>query len=86
MTPFRYMLVFELSSFMLAAAMAQQGGFSKDNRITPEAALGLPKDNTRTSEPFVTRIYKTDDSDNILKKQPTGLPIYCHRRLHPERE
>ncbi len=29
----------------------------------------------RVSEPFVTRIYKTDDSDNIMKKQRTGYPF-----------
>jgi murein DD-endopeptidase MepM/ murein hydrolase activator NlpD len=54
-------------------AMAQDRS-SKDDRITPER-LGLPKDNTRTSEPFVTRIYKTDDNDNLLKKQPVGYPF-----------
>jgi hypothetical protein len=35
----------------------------------------LPKGNTRTSEPLVTRIYKTDDSGDILKKQPTDYPF-----------
>ena len=50
------------------------GDFSKDDRITPER-LGLPKANTRTSEPFVTRIYKTNDSDNILKNQPKDYPF-----------
>jgi murein DD-endopeptidase MepM/ murein hydrolase activator NlpD len=56
-------------------AVTEDGGFSKDDRITPER-LGLPKGNTRTSEPFVTRIYKTDD---ILKKQPTGYPFTISR-------
>ncbi len=58
--------------------VAQDGGFSKDDRITPER-LGLPRDNTRTSEPFVTRIYKTDDWDRILKKQPDGYPFTISR-------
>ena len=59
---------------LTATSPGQQGDFSKDYRITPER-LGLPKGNTRTSEPFVTRIYKTDDSDDILKKQPEGYPF-----------
>jgi murein DD-endopeptidase MepM/ murein hydrolase activator NlpD len=54
--------------------VAQSDGFTKDERITPER-LGLPKGNTRTSEPFVTRIYKTDESDIILKKQPKDHPF-----------
>jgi murein DD-endopeptidase MepM/ murein hydrolase activator NlpD len=54
---------------MTGSARAQDGGFSKDDGITPER-LGLPKGNTRTSAPFVTRIYKTDDWDRILKPQP----------------
>jgi len=60
--------------FLTSIALSQDRGFSKDDRITPER-LGLPRGNTRTSEPFVTRIYKTDDHDNILKKQPTGYPF-----------
>jgi hypothetical protein len=52
---------------------AQYRGFSKDDRITPER-LGLPRDNTRTSELFVTRTYKTDNG-NILKQQPAGCPF-----------
>jgi hypothetical protein len=55
-------------------AAAQDRPFSRDDRITPER-LGLPAGNTRTSEPFVTRIYKTDDWDRILKPQPTGYPF-----------
>lgn len=47
---------------------------SKDTRITAEK-LGLPKTNQRSSEPFVTRIYKTDGSGDILKKQPNGFPF-----------
>ena len=38
-------------------------------------AARVPKGNTRTSEPFVTRIYKTDDADQILKPQPNGYPF-----------
>lgn len=47
------------------------------DRITPER-LGLPGGNTRTSEPFVTRIYKTDDAEEILKPQPSGYPFTIH--------
>src|SRR4051794_18974488 len=47
---------------------------SKDDRITPER-LGFPKGNARTSEPLVTRIYKTDAWDRILIKQPAGYPF-----------
>jgi hypothetical protein len=53
---------------------AQTGDFSKDDGITRER-LGLPPGNSRTSEPFVTRIYKTDDWDRILKPQPKGYPF-----------
>lgn len=55
-------------------ALAQQPNSSRDDRILP-GRLGLPATNTRSSEPFVTRIYKTDDNDQILKKQPTGYPF-----------
>jgi murein DD-endopeptidase MepM/ murein hydrolase activator NlpD len=58
----------------LSSALSQDRGFSKDDRITPER-LGLPAGNTRTSEPFVTRVYKTDEFDNILKRQPPGYPF-----------
>lgn len=47
---------------------------SRDNRVKPEQ-LGLPKDTKRTSEPFVTRIYKTDAVGKILNKQPNGYPF-----------
>ncbi len=56
------------------AITAQEADVSRDDRITPEK-LGLPKNCTRTSEPFVTRIYKTDAADQILKKQPDGYPF-----------
>ncbi len=56
------------------SAKGQQPVASKDGRITPEW-LGLPKGNTRTSEPFVTRIYKTDNIGQILNKQPKGYPF-----------
>jgi hypothetical protein len=46
----------------------------ESTRITAEA-LGLPKSNQRTSEPFVVRIYKADDSGDILKRQPEGYPF-----------
>ena len=49
-------------------------GISRDDRIKPEQ-LGLPKGTKRTSEPFVTRIYKTDAAGTILKEQPKGYPF-----------
>jgi hypothetical protein len=55
-------------------ALAQGQNSSSDDRILPER-LGLPATNSRSSEPFVTRIYKTDDSDKPLKKQPQGYPF-----------
>jgi murein DD-endopeptidase MepM/ murein hydrolase activator NlpD len=58
----------------LPVAVAQDASVSKDDRIIPER-LGLPKGSRRTSEPFVTRIYKTDDNGEILKKQPDGYPF-----------
>src|SRR3954468_13078389 len=60
--------------FIAGAVRAQQASTPTDDRITPER-LGLPKGSTRTSEPFVTRIYKTDDADQILKPQPNGYPF-----------
>jgi hypothetical protein len=53
---------------------AQEANSSRDERITPET-LGFPKGSARTSEPFVTRIYKTDEAGQILKKQPAGYPF-----------
>src|SRR4051794_35398617 len=71
----RHLLIIGLSVLVWAGtAVAQQENASRDDRITPER-LGLPKGNTRTSEPFVTRIYKTDDSGQILKPQPSGYPF-----------
>jgi hypothetical protein len=58
----------------LVVAQAQQPDASRDDRILP-GRLGLPATNTRSSEPFVTRIYKTDDIDQILKKQPKSYPF-----------
>jgi murein DD-endopeptidase MepM/ murein hydrolase activator NlpD len=46
----------------------------QSTRITAEA-LGLPKTNQRKSEPFVVRIYRTDDDGNILPKQPDDYPV-----------
>lgn len=63
-----------LALLVTAAAGAQPPAALKDDRITPEQ-LGLPKNSTRTSEPFVTRVYKTDADDTILKKQPDGYPF-----------
>jgi len=67
-------------AFSIAAILSINAAFgadqlaSRDIRITAEK-LGLPKSNQRTSEPFVTRIYKTDENDEILKKQPNGYPF-----------
>jgi murein DD-endopeptidase MepM/ murein hydrolase activator NlpD len=69
--------------FVLLAALtpgrvrAQQASIPPDDRITPEQ-LGLPRGNSRTSEPFVTRIYKTDDGGEILKPQPEAYPFSIH--------
>ena len=63
-----------LTPLAAGAVRAQQSSNPTDDRITPER-LGLPKGNIRTSEPFVTRIYKTDDGDQILKEQPEGYPF-----------
>jgi murein DD-endopeptidase MepM/ murein hydrolase activator NlpD len=51
--------------------LAQQSDASSDDLITPER-LGLPSGSIRNSEPFVTRIYQTDDNDHILTHQ-TGI-------------
>jgi murein DD-endopeptidase MepM/ murein hydrolase activator NlpD len=61
---------------LLFAALAHGGDnfASVDTRITAEK-LGLPKGNARTSEPFVTRIYKTDDDGKRLDNQPDGYPF-----------
>lgn len=64
-----------LASLLYAlAALAQPAPFSKDDRITP-GRVGLPNASTRTSEPFVQRVYKTDEAGIILKKQPDGYPF-----------
>lgn len=47
---------------------------SRDDCIKPEQ-LGLPKGMQRTSEPFVTRIYKTDDAGRILRIHLEGYPF-----------
>jgi murein DD-endopeptidase MepM/ murein hydrolase activator NlpD len=59
------------------AARAQQANIPQTDLITP-ARLGLPRGNSRTSEPFVTRIYKTDDGGEILKPQPKDYPFSIH--------
>jgi hypothetical protein len=68
---------FGVAAVALAAvgwAVAADNLASKDTRITAEK-LGLPKGNARTSEPFVTRIYKTDADGAILDRQPEGYPF-----------
>src|SRR4051812_15536887 len=75
MAKFPHLLVIGLSIlFTPGRAGAQEPNTSRDERITPER-LGLPKGSPRTSEPFVTRIYKTDNLDQILKPQPKGYPF-----------
>ncbi len=67
---------FAMTVVALTAAQtyAEDNLASKDTRITAEK-LGLPKGNARTSEPFLARIYKTDDANNILDEQPDGYPF-----------
>jgi murein DD-endopeptidase MepM/ murein hydrolase activator NlpD len=59
---------------VMATVSAADNLASKDTRITAEK-LGLPKSNSRTSEPFVTRIYKTDEAETIVDPQPDGYPF-----------
>jgi hypothetical protein len=78
MVTFRYWLAIGLFLATPAGtAQSQESYASGDERITPER-LGLPKGNNRTSEPFVTRIYKTDDTGKILKPQPKDYPFSIH--------
>src|SRR3954452_10399576 len=78
MVLFRHRLAIGLSVLAtVSTAWSQEPNTSRDDRITPER-LGLPKGNTRTSEPFVTRIYKTDDGGEYLKPQPNGYPFTIH--------
>jgi len=78
MTEARLLLLFVvLMIHPPGVARAQQANTPPDDRITPER-LGLPTGNSRTSEPFVTRIYKTDDGGEILKPQPKDYPFSIH--------
>jgi murein DD-endopeptidase MepM/ murein hydrolase activator NlpD len=61
-----------LLSLMASSLAAQE--VSRDQRIKAEQ-LGLPKGTERTSEPFVTRIYKIDSAGQFLKQQPQGYPF-----------
>ena len=65
-----------LLAFLLLAVQAPNA--SRDERIKPER-LGLPAGNVRTSEPFVTRIYKTKDDGEFLRPQPKGYPFTIER-------
>jgi hypothetical protein len=58
----------------LARAQNQQPNSSRDDRILP-GRLGLPATHARSSETFIIRIYKIDDNDQILRKQPNGYPF-----------
>ena len=66
------------ANMLLLLTLTASGVFaqdvSRDDRIKPEQ-LGLPKRTKRTSEPFVTRIYKTDGAGTILTKQPKDYPF-----------
>jgi hypothetical protein len=44
-----------------AIAMAQDGGFSKDDRISPQR-LVLPGNNTRMSQPLMSQLGRRDSS------------------------
>ncbi len=68
------LIVVSMLAFMAPPAQAQDDRDAGRDRITPER-LELPKGNTRTSEAFVVRVYRTDDAGDILKKQPTNYPI-----------
>jgi murein DD-endopeptidase MepM/ murein hydrolase activator NlpD len=61
-------------AFSVGTLLAQQLNTSSEDLITPER-LGLPNGSSRTSQPFVTRIYKTDDHRQILTPQPEGYPF-----------
>jgi hypothetical protein len=74
MTATRYLLTVTLILSSVCRLGAQEVNASRDERIMPEK-LGFPKRSARTSEPFVTRIYKTDENGQILKKQPDGYPF-----------
>src|SRR6476660_2324080 len=78
MEQFRPAVCVGLAVLASSTALAQDRSFSKEDRITPER-LGLHKGNTRTSEPFVTRIYKTDAYGDLLKKQSPGYPFTITR-------
>jgi murein DD-endopeptidase MepM/ murein hydrolase activator NlpD len=74
----RMLIIFVLLATLRPEAVrAQQANIPPDNRITSER-LGFPTGNSRTSEPFITRIYKTDDGGEILKPQPKGYPFSIH--------
>jgi len=74
MVLFRHWLAIGLSVLTtVSTARAQQPNVPPDDRITPDR-LGLPRGNDRTSEPFITRIYKTDGGE-ILRPQPQNYPF-----------
>ena len=82
MTCHRLVLVLGLTLPIAAGtAHARQSNVSRDDRITPER-LGLPKGNTRTSEPFVIRIYKTDDGGRP-RRDPAPYWYRGRRRVQP---
>lgn len=62
---------FTLLIALASRALAQD--MSRDFRIKPEQ-LGLPTGTLRTSEPFVTRVYKVDSTKKLLNEQPQGYP------------
>src|SRR4051812_40313230 len=75
MVLFRHRLAIGLSVLAtVSTAWSQEPNTSRDDQISPER-LGLPEGNDRTSEPFITRIYKTDDGGEILRPQPKDYPF-----------
>lgn len=62
-----------LAFVLLAASVGRGQDRSRDERAKPEA-FGLPAGNERTSEPFVTRVFKVDGAGRILPSQPKRFP------------
>lgn len=60
---------------VLALCLSFIGSFVLAVSPVGPAELGLPAGNVRTSEPFVTRVYRTDESGFILSEQPRGYPF-----------
>jgi hypothetical protein len=61
------------ATWVLVAASNGLGSGNELPKIMP-SNLGLPSGNVRSSEPFVTRVYRTDSADKIVAPQPNGYP------------